>query len=737
MPRRVLTSSLSSLNAHVDYSQLTDLWLNNMTSKGFNTYGSAVAVQPSQAEYQQTLRDAIDAYEKEHGRQTVNEQAKISKSRLAMDDDATSVATKGRKLDELPNELVELIFARLEGIDLGYMRLMCRKFAILAAPSLFKDGFSIKPHRQDMIRLARVCLSPALAVGIKELMVFMGDMNKHQFFAALHSFQMGDETVPVEPVNRLFDKFSDHLDKELLAACFSQLPNVITITTYSEESPFTEEANNWTSVSGGVPSHKAIAGMISLDSAWEHMHGSHADFDRTHFLNPEVSSQRTLNLILALEALPHKPISIHIDSLPLDIFAKDFQHLKRDFNLDALPPIAVDEQKAQAMQKAVKHIEGFEAAFDGSGKQDVIYTGAPLAQAVTGFIGSMRNLKRLTINWQPEEEFDVDFATAFDESFFKLRFPHLEELRLADLCSVRAVVVPFILGHSSTLLRLGWTPNYTEGTEDVMEELWQTESIMPTEDDRTWRDVFTDIRDKMTKLVAVEVNDVESDAVLYEYGWKPIPVSPRGRVSIMKLLEHFILGKLPWPMKHDDPRPYRGWKAKHTTTNQEFDAYSRETLAELYSDEWETDREDGEEESDSEDTDSEDEEYGADDDDDVEMDEFYDEDFDAFMEDEGMDDFDFAQMSHAMQAMMPGVLSFGAGAPGYDDEWEDEDEDVSMDNEDEDGDIPGAVEMSALGGEVGLGQVAEPVDIGRPGGWGMPVADLKAALGYESDPDEH
>jgi hypothetical protein len=272
---------------------------------------------------------------------------------------------------------------------------------------------------------------------------------------------------------------------------------------------------------------------------------------------------------------------------------------------------------------------------------------------------AMKKLRSLSIDWQVEEEFDHDCAQAWQTTFFGTHFADLEDIRLVSMETPRTTILKFLVRHASTVKRLVWNDDLSS-----TEESHWTNNV--TEEPPSWREVITSLRNDMTKLEACEIQDDTDLQQLYVGGFKPVLIPPRDPVSAPKLLELYVLGKMPWPMKDDNPSTYRGWKPKHAPQNEEFDAYTREQLDYFYSDEWETDKEDG-------DSTSSDDSVNVSDD-------FEDED--DFDDDDDLDDefgeqamgYDPALLDALAASGMTGAQMLAALGltPGNDDEWEDE-----------------------------------------------------------------
>lgn len=521
-------------------------------------------------------------------------------------------------------------------------RQMARKYADLCQPQLFKTGFSLRPQRDDMVRLAKACLVPEVAKGIKQLTVFMGDMSLDQFMAGINVARyVSVPDKPLVPIQRLFNTDSVHCKKDIMEAIFSQLPNLTSITMTSYTSPFWQEHEDM------KPSNGKDKTRMHFEAIWEHMEESSSDFDRSHFLDSEKSVERYTSVLLATLKLPSPLRRLVMDPFPIDCFSRDMSHLTA-YDSAVLPAdVGLNQRNFDQMKLAVANVEELEIGLIGSGDPTTLYSGANLGKALGKFIGSMKHLKSLSLDWMVEEDVNEEFAKGWDKTSFGLHFEKLEDLRFANIESPRDVVASFILRHKDTLKRLHWS------IPDVDED-----ELFPTGDDtepRTWRAVFTDFKEQIPNLQCCELLDDSDPSTLYLKNWELEPRSPFKRVTAPHLLEMFVQGKLPWPMKRDNPHHYKGWQPKYPCSYDQFAAHSAEELADLFSEEWETDREDEESS-----TDEDDDEDTTDDDDDDDED----------MSDEG---------------------EYTMDIDGEGDEWEDEDE------EDEHfGDMPNLIGENGL-----------------------------------------
>lgn len=472
-------------------------------------------------------------------------------------------------------------------------RRMARKYAVLCQPELFKTGFSLRPQRADMVRLAKACLVPEVAQGIKHLRIFMGDMSLDQFMAGIDTVRyISVPDKPLAAIQRLFNDDSVHCQQDIMEAIFSQLPNLTSIHMTSFTSPF------WLDYDETRPSVSKEKTRMHFETIWEQMEDSSPDFDRSHFLNSEMSVRRYTSVLLATMKLPSPLRKLEMDAFPIDCFSMDFTHFAAYDTADVPADVELNQRNFDQMRLAVANVQDLEIGLVGSGDPTTLYSGANLGKALGMFIGSMKHLKSLSMDWMVEEDVNEQFARGWDKTVFGLHFEKLEDLRFANIESPREHVSSFILKHKSTLKRLHWSiPDLDE------------EEYFSTGDDtepRAWREVFTDFKEQIPHLICCELLHDSDPASLYSKDWEPESKSGK-RVSPPHLLEMFVQGKLPWPMKKDNPHRYNGWRPKYSCNYDEFLRYSQEELADLFSEEWETDKESGESSTDEDDEEDDDE----------------------------------------------------------------------------------------------------------------------------------
>lgn len=549
--------------------------------------------------------------------------------------------------ETLPTELIQQCISHLDVGELITLRQMSRHFAELCAPELFITGFSLRPQRDDMLRLAKACMVPAIAKGIKQMTIYMGDMDHDQLERAIGTaVYMPVANKLLGPLRKLYNPETVHCDQKILEAIFTQLPNLTLIKTTSLECPWSQE---WEDIRPSLSKGKV---RLQFEAVWDLMDDGCSEFGKNHFLDPKTLVARHTSVLLATLKLPVPLKTLQMDSFPIDCFAQDFDHFAAIDSMVVPPNVELNQRIFDQMKDAVAGVEHLEIDIIGSGDPETLYSGANLGKAIAKFIGSMKKLKSLSMEWQVEEDVNEDFMRGWDTAFFGLHFKNLENLRMANLESPRSVVSKFILRHKATLKRLSWSiPDIDE------DDIGNPFSVVVTDEaePRTWRAIFTDFKEQLSQLKACELLDDSDYGNLYQANWEPESKSGFKRVPASKLLEMFVQGKIPWPMKKDNPHHYKGWQPKYSTNYDEFTSQSLEQLAELYSEEWETDKDTSDSDMDDSDDDEEDD-SDEDDSDDFSEEGDYDMDVDDGDEWEDEDDDEEEMDPHFFDGM-PDLVS--------------------------------------------------------------------------------
>ena len=477
----------------------------------------------------------------------------------------------------LPFELKLIVVSKLAIKDLLNVRLVAVSWAKAGAGSLFRNGFSVRPQHDDMTRLQNVCSNPEIAKGIGHLEFYVGDINPEQFISALvragrERKRGSDFDTYTRLVSNVHDavfkpeRFQRHCDKSILEQCFSRLSNLTSITITSSKSPF------------------SAAECPTI--AWEMVMLDTENFEKSHSFDSTISRKRYICILLAALKLSTPIEKLTLDSIPVDCFYVDR-------NLETANP-GVDESAIdtmdicfptpnEVMKNALLHVKDLRVGFIGAG-DFLTYDDIHLARALGDFVCSFQNLRSLELSWMMEDNETDEFIKEWEKSFFKNKFQHLERFCIESTETSDKILLPFLYRHANTLKRLQLGENscylsldtYNEGVAD-----------------RTWKAMLTDIRDNVKNLEKFEFL-AEGDVVrIYDNEWNDVEGSGSTLKSISstKLLEMYVLRRIPWPMFGEDPR-FRAWNKKFVGTYLQLIELREADLASLLSDEWETDQED-------------------------------------------------------------------------------------------------------------------------------------------------
>lgn len=488
----------------------------------------------------------------------------------------------------LPTELKIEVVKNLAKIgDLKNVRLISRDWAAAGAPLLFRNGFTIRPHHRDMLRLQSVCNHPEIAKGIKHLDIFVGDTSEEQFFGAISRQQyLSPRAVKsISKICRALFSPSEktHCARNLLGSLFQLLPNVTSIAATSSKCPFSDSDSD----------------IVPLRAIWEDMDDYCEEYGKDYFYDPTISKLIYSNILLAAQ---HSQVQkLALEAFPLDCFLRKAEA----DNLDDAN-LEVDVPKMDEMRKAVVEIkELFIGVIDI--EADLVYEGASLGRSMGNFFGSMQQLRSLDLSWELDLNFE-NLDRAWTSTLYKSTFPFLESLRLTYTDVSDVVLAPFLYRHTSTLKRLHLG-----------------EDSIHLSKNNSYRNILNNCREhlKLEKFELVDRQDLsplEAERI-YDEGWNPIKFSKKVPPRDAKLLEMFVLGKCPWPMVGDDPQRGGKWKRKFMGSHLEFLQLSGEDLDDLLGGEWKTDSSSSSSDADSvsDEEDSEEDESEEDSDDDTDM----------------------------------------------------------------------------------------------------------------------
>ncbi|CZT03420.1 uncharacterized protein RAG0_10176 [Rhynchosporium agropyri] len=478
----------------------------------------------------------------------------------------------------LPIELKLQIVDFLPTYDIPSVRMISQSWAAAGAPSIFRNGFTVRPQMDDMDRLGQVCLRPEFAKGIRFIKFFAGDTDKGLLFEAVNREEQrlnwatgGQLTKVWNQIDAIFDseRMQKHCEVGRLEKYLASLPNLEAIKVTSQECP----------VRGSNMPFCIL--WQSLEEDFDE-----SDDELAHFLNTDMSIQRYAAVLSA--ALKCKTItSIALDSFPIDYFGGGRPSLSH-YLTNVLQPSPTLKTELSMITVLQISIVGRRRPYPINFPQQ--YT-SDLGRKMAKFIGCFSNLRSLDLSYDESVDDTDECLMGFEEVFYRLKFPHLHSLLIAGCDSTEEALGRFLFAHKQTLRNLhigeaGCTP-----------------------EESTWKQVLTDLRDHMS-LEKFELYDPDSEGRIYDDNWKSLHSDGKSKIKDAKLLELYVLGKCPWPMSDSNPRD-SGWKRKFGAEDMKLLDLSEEERRDLLGEDWETDGDSEAEDEDMEDDDSSDNESEA------------------------------------------------------------------------------------------------------------------------------
>ncbi|KAG4438671.1 hypothetical protein IFR05_005852 [Cadophora sp. M221] len=464
-------------------------------------------------------------------------------------------SNKSNLFMRLPLELKLQIVESLPTRDIPSIRMISESWAAAGAPSIFRNGFTVRPYLDDMDRLSEVCTHPEIAKGIRHIEFFAGDMEQELLSDAIGREQQrliyatgGQLTKVWKQVDAIFDhtRFEKHCNEAILDKCLPLLPNLESLKVTSLECPI-----------------RGIDMPFSL--AWASME---QDFDAenedlSHFLNPDTCVERYSSILSS--AINCKSITmIDLDSFPIDCFRFHYHKPSGRYFTQAS---SVNLIPSPELKENLSHITHLRLSIIGMGSPN--HYSPKTGRRMAEFLGCFQNLHSLDLSYEEADGGTDECLMGFEDSFYRLKFPRLHSLRTSGCDSNEESLGKFLFAHKRTLRNLhigeaGCTPE--EGT---------------------WKDVLTNLRDHMS-LEKFELYDPEAEGRIYDANWKSIISDEKGKVKDAKLLELYVLRKCPWPMAESNPRE-GGWKRKFGAEDMMLLDRGEEELRDLLGEEWETD----------------------------------------------------------------------------------------------------------------------------------------------------
>lgn len=493
-----------------------------------------------------------------------------------MDSSHQTASTPGASnpdlLSALPDELKIHLIRILKVKDIKSLRLASRSWSRLCAEHIFRDGFAIRPHLNDMARLEKISENPLLAKGVRTLTFFAGDMNMELLMDAMAQAsqhfprRLNDVRQIKILASRLYDNefLKTHSSKDMLDEIFPRLINLSSINVTSEEDPF-------------------FGSRLHVDDVWDTMLDDLDDAEDPNFQDPSLATARYSSILLAAQRLPNPIQTLDLGHLPIDCFGPLCRTTYAGYGVQEETDRKVHNPLTQeGLRKAVSQLRMLRfglAAFPRS------YNCPESIEGFSTFLGSMHFLNDLVVNY-PTHDVSfraIDFQELFGKAFCRVTFPSLKSLSIEELSLSHQDLMPFLYRHAPTL-----------------RHLHLSEEAFVIVDDPPVKDLLTNLRDKM-HLEKFELLATENDVEIYNNDWTLYKNKIR-LSSDVQLLEWYVLGKSAWPMQHDNPgdgTPYTNFEAEcvwqRLPANELYEALEKSlgiSLEALLEAEWESDSED-------------------------------------------------------------------------------------------------------------------------------------------------
>jgi hypothetical protein len=356
---------------------------------------------------------------------------------------------------------------------------------------------------------------------------------------------------------------STHCEKESLGRSIQNLPNLDAITATS----------SYCFDGCGVD----LVPIWNFITEW-YMNGRP---EKLIYQHRETSAERYTNIILAsgkikllvLDPFPVDALLTHLhnDAEDSEDSEEDTEEPEDDHDMD------IDSDKSTTLQRSVSHIEHLKIGIGGSLLE---YWNPAIAQAVTSFLDSLSSLRYLDLTDELDQRGAQEYQSAFRDSFCKLRFPNLTELRLRRIALDPEPLVLFLKGHKSSIrhLSLGHHSVWFGRVPEPGNAFIDSQSQELESQERNDKDFLSDLRQELAleKFEYVPwTDDLElTDPLIYTDQWESLVeptlqnYSPDGTASYntlaltrhrlhamktTKALEMFVFGKSPWPMRKDGP----------------------------------------------------------------------------------------------------------------------------------------------------------------------------------------
>ena len=419
-------------------------------------------------------------------------------------------------LSSLSNELKLAIIDLLDVKAVLKLRLVSRLWVDLCShEQMFKEGFSIRPHRDDVTRLFLLVENRALAQSIRKVCIYIGDLNDETFRASQVVIDGGNAVSAAE--RRTLHYLRPQIRKDFLgkiqdfslAIALQKLPNLTSLVITSMDYPFQ-----------GL-------GLRRIWDEWRvaERHMDETDTDRDRDL---ASSRWTLLLMSILLA------QLPLRKLVLDSIFIGTQMFR-----------VIERFPEQIWWTSTKCVEDLKIGYTGSFAH--FYINNSTAQHMGEFVGTMRGLRSLDFTLRMEGIHNQGFYTEFQNSFYRNDWPYLESLRLKYTESPPDLLLPFLTRHASSLRRLHLGESSID-RRDLNNLAYGNFSDL-NQLEIEWQALLSAFRDNLA-LTHFELTLMGYSERIYDDSWNEIPGT---EASETKVLERYVLGEGPWPMDSSKP----------------------------------------------------------------------------------------------------------------------------------------------------------------------------------------
>lgn len=429
----------------------------------------------------------------------------------------------------LPSEIKANIFEYLSIKDAASLRLTSRAWAITGTERLFRDGFKLHPHCQptDMDRLREVSEFPHLAQTIKSIVIFLDSSDARKW-----AFYFSDAR---EILRRRISNEPGFCDPVCLAQAFERFPNFKHLTITSLNYPLSQD-------------------MFQSTSTWIPNWNSAIEEERTQFMADDLSQWYYTSIVAAINSANVQLSSVEFDCLPMDCLSS--QELGSPPFIPLQPSLRRLWLLSECPGQTHRSLTGlaFPLRQLSVGFWDYGFTSwhdSLVAERITNLILSAKSLRRLDLMFVMNLAtiMTPEFQLAWQTSFYNITIPHLESLRLHQTDVPGPLLISFLKRHRFTLRNLHLSGGYGCGPGSGWNYLTRFQ----------WKDILTSFREDLC-LQKFELLTYDDRRNLYDWNWNAVPGT---EMTFARLLENFVLGKIPWPFlmpaektMHD----YWGWR---------------------------------------------------------------------------------------------------------------------------------------------------------------------------------